>query len=153
MALRDITILGFDDCLRKKSRTVDKIDKRLLILLEDMLDTMYHEQGVGIAAPQVGVLRRVMIIDIGDGSIEFINPVIIDQSGEQIDKEGCLSVPGFVGNVSRSSYIKVRALDRYGKTFELEGTGLLARAICHEVDHLDGVLFVDRCEPYEKAED
>lgn len=153
MALRDIALLDINECLRKKSRTVDKIDKRILMLLDDMLDTMYHADGVGIAAPQVGILRRVMIIDIGEGPIEFINPEIIEQSGEQIEKEGCLSVPGLFGNVSRPSNVRVRALDRNGKTFELEAAGLMARAICHEMDHLDGILFVDRCEPYEKTED
>jgi len=153
MALRDIAILDINECLRKKSRTVDKIDKRILILLDDMLDTMYHADGVGIAAPQVGILRRVMVVDIGDGPIEFINPEMIEQSGEQIDNEGCLSVPGLVGSVCRPSFVKVKALDRDGNTFELEGIGLLARAICHEMDHLDGILFVDKCEPYEKTED
>jgi len=153
MALRDIALLDINECLRKKSRTVDKIDKRILMLLDDMLDTMYHADGVGIAAPQVGVLKRVIIIDIGDGPIEFINPEIIEQSGEQIDNEGCLSVPGLVGAVSRPSYVKVKAIDRDGNPFELEGKGLLARAICHETDHLDGVLFVDKCDPYEKTED
>jgi peptide deformylase len=153
MALRDIAILDLNECLRKKSRTVEKIDKRVLVLLEDMLDTMYYAQGVGIAAPQVGVLKRIMIVDVGNGPIEFINPEMIEQSGEQIDTEGCLSVPGLAGNVTRPSYVKVKALDRNGKSFELEGTALLARAICHEMDHLDGVLFVDRCEPFEKTED
>jgi peptide deformylase len=153
MALRDIAILDINECLRKKSRAVEKIDKRVLALLEDMLDTMYFAQGVGIAAPQVGILKRIMIVDVGEGPIEFINPEMIEQSGEQIDKEGCLSIPGLIGNVSRPSYVKVIALDRSGKTFELEATGLLARAICHEMDHLDGILFVDRCEPYENSED
>ena len=153
MALRDIAVIDINECLRKTSRTVDKIDRRMLILLDDMLDTMYHADGVGIAAPQVGILRRVMIIDIGEGPIEFINPEIIEQSGEQIEKEGCLSVPGLFGNVSRPSNVRVRALNRNGKAFELEAAGLMARAICHEMDHLDGILFVDRCEPYEKTED
>jgi len=153
MALRDLAIVDKDECLRKKSRNVDKIDKRILVLLDDMRDTMYDAQGVGIAAPQVGVLRRVMIIDIGDGPIEFINPEMIEQSGEQLDKEGCLSVPGLVGLVLRPAYVKVNAQDRYGELFEVEGTGLLARAICHELDHLDGILIIDKCKPEEISED
>lgn len=151
MAIRELATIDVNECLRKKSRVVEKIDKRVLILLEDMLDTMYYAQGVGIAAPQVGVLKRVIIVDIGEGPICFINPEIIEQKGEQIGTEGCLSVPGMEGSVARPLYVKVKALDRNGESFEMEGTDLFARAICHEIDHLNGVLFVDRCEPYEKA--
>jgi len=144
LALRRIANIEYDESLRKISRPVEKIDKRILVLLEDMLDTMYDAKGVGIAAPQVGVLRRVAIVDIGEGPIEFINPEIIDQSGEQTEIEGCLSVSGFTCSVIRPNYVKVKASSRNGDSFELEGTGLLARAICHEIDHLNGILIIDK---------
>jgi len=146
LALRRIARIEYDESLRKISRPVEKIDKRILVLLEDMLDTMYDAKGVGIAAPQVGVLRRVAIVDIGEGPIEFINPEILDQSGEQTEIEGCLSVPGFTCRVIRPDFVKVKALNRNGDSFELEGTGLLARAICHEIDHLNGILIIDKID-------
>lgn len=145
MALREIVQIG-DPILRKKAKKVEKIDDRLIQLLDDMAETMYHADGVGLAAPQVGVLKRVAVIDIGDGIIELINPEIIETSGEQIDAEGCLSVAGETGEVKRPYVVKVRAQDRHGNTFEIEGEELLARAFCHEIDHLDGVLFVDKVE-------
>lgn len=152
MAIRNIRELG-DDILRKKCRNVDVIDDRILVLLEDMADTLYDSNGVGLAAPQVGVLKRIALIDIGDGLIELINPEIVSASGEQNDKEGCLSVPGKWGYVSRPNKVKVRALDRNGNEFEIEGKELLARAFCHEIDHLDGVLFVDKVSEYVEVDD
>ena len=146
MALRNLVIEA-DPLLRKTSRPVEEITPRIIKLLDDMADTMYYGgRGIGIAAPQVGVLRRVFIVDVGDehGLIEFINPEIIEVSGSQIDNEGCLSVPGKTCEVERPSHIKVKAMDRNGNEFELEADDLLARCICHENDHLNGVLFIDK---------
>ena len=146
MALRNLVLEG-DPLLRKTSRLVDEITPRIIKLLDDMADTMYYGgRGIGIAAPQVGVLRRVFIVDVGDehGLIEFINPEILEASGSQTDNEGCLSVPGKTCEVERPSHIKVKATDRNGNEFELEADGLLARCICHENDHLNGVLFIDK---------
>ena len=145
MAIRQIAQIG-EPVLRKKSKVVEKFDQKLIDLLEDMADTMYEADGVGLAAPQVGILKRVVVIDVGDGIIELINPEIIETSGEQIDAEGCLSVVGETAEVKRPYVVKVRAQDRHGNTFEIEGEELLARAFCHEIDHLDGVLFVDKVE-------
>lgn len=145
MALRQIVQIG-EPVLRKISKKVDKIDDKLIQLLDDMVDTMYEADGVGLAAPQVGILKRVVVIDIGDGVIELINPEIIATSGEQVDEEGCLSVVGESGAVKRPNIVKVRAFNRQGQQFEIEGEGLLARAFCHEIDHLDGVLFVDKIQ-------
>ena len=145
MALRKIVQIG-EPVLRKKSKKVEKIDEKIIQLLDDMADTMYQEDGVGLAAPQVGILKRVAVIDIGDGIIELINPEIIETSGEQIDDEGCLSVIGEVGIVKRPYKVKVRAYNRKGQLFEIEGEELLARAFCHEIDHLEGILFVDKIE-------
>lgn len=145
MALREVVQIG-EPVLRKKSKKVEKIDEKIIQLLEDMADTMYHFDGVGLAAPQVGILKRIAVIDIGDGIIELINPEIIQTSGEQIDDEGCLSVVGEVGEVKRPYKVKVRAFNRNGQLFEIEGEELLARAFCHEIDHLDGVLFVDKIQ-------
>ena len=146
MALRNLVLEG-DPLLRKTSRPVDEITPRIIKLLDDMADTMYYGgRGIGIAAPQVGVLRRVFIVDVGDehGLIEFINPEILEASGSQTANEGCLSVPGKTCEVERPSHIKVKATDRNGNEFELEADGLLARCICHENDHLNGVLFIDK---------
>ena len=146
MALRNLVIEG-DPLLRKKSRTVDEITPRIIKLLDDMADTMYFEnRGIGIAAPQVGVLRRVFVVDVGDehGKIEFINPEILETSGSQTDNEGCLSVPGKTCPVTRAEYVKVKALDRDGNEFTIEGEGLLARCILHEYNHLEGILFIDK---------
>ncbi len=143
MAVREIRKDG-DEVLRKVCRKVDVIDDRILTLLDDMKETMYKAEGVGLAASQVGVLRRVVVIDIGDGPIELINPVIVYESGEQLEEEGCLSVPGIRGQVKRPAKVIVRAMNRKGETFELEGEELLAIACCHEIDHLNGVLFTDK---------
>ena len=147
MALREIKHYERDEILRKKSRPVDKIDDRILILLDDMAETMYKAEGVGLAAPQVGILRRVVVIDIGEGIIELINPEIVEQEGEQAAMEGCLSIPGLTGKVNRPSRVVVTALDRHRQKITLEGNELLARALCHEIDHLDGVLYIDKIEP------
>ena len=146
MALRNLVLEG-DPLLRKTSRPVEEITPRIIKLLDDMADTMYYGgRGIGIAAPQVGVLRRVFIVDVGDehGLIEFINPEILEVSGSQTDNEGCLSVPGKTCEVERPSHIKVKAMDRNGNEFELEADDLLARCICHENDHLNGILFIDK---------
>lgn len=144
MAIRKIVILGEDDVLRKHARRVDKFDKRLRTLLEDMADTMYAADGVGLAAPQVGILKRVVVIDVGDGLIELINPVIVSQEGSVIAPEGCLSVPGRRGTVERPEKVVVQAQNRDGKEIQLQAEGLLAVAMCHEIDHLDGIVYVDK---------
>lgn len=143
MALRNIRKFG-DDILRKKCREVDKIDERLLILIEDMKETMYEAEGVGLAAPQVGILKKLFVIDIGEGPLVFINAEILETSGSQIDEEGCLSLPGETKEVMRPNYVRARALNEKGEEFEIEGEELLARAILHEYDHLNGTLFIDR---------
>ncbi len=133
-----------DETLRKISRPVDVITPRILTLLDDMLETMRDADGCGLAAPQVGILRRVVVIEVEPGSpIELINPKIIARAGEQQEQEGCLSVPGRWGITSRPAHVTVRAVNRFGKTFDISGSGLLARAFCHEIDHLDGRLFTD----------
>lgn len=145
------TILNVDtdnETLRKKSREVEKIDDRILTLLDDMAETMYDANGVGLAAPQVGVLKRVVVIDVGDGLIELINPVITYKKGEQINPEGCLSVPGKTGTVVRPEKVKVRALNRHGEEINIDADGLLAIALCHEIDHLSGTLYIDNVIAY-----
>lgn len=144
VAIRDIKHYQKDDILRKKSKPVDKIDDRIITLLDDMADTMYNADGVGLAAPQVGILKRVVVIDVGDGIIELINPEILWKKGEQDGEEGCLSIPGYSANVRRPARVKVKALNRNGEEIEIVGEDLLARALCHEIDHLDGILFIDR---------
>lgn len=144
MAIRKIVILGEDDVLRKRSRRVDKFDKRLRTLLDDMAQTMYKADGVGLAAPQVGILKRVVTIDIGEGLIELVNPVIVESEGAVVGAEGCLSVPGRRGTVERPERVVVQAQNRDGKEITLEAEGLLAVAMCHELDHLDGVVYVDK---------
>jgi len=151
MAIRNILKMG-ESLLNKKSKQVVDFNDRLHTLLDDMADTMYKEDGVGLAAPQVGVLRRAVVVDIGEGLIELINPVIVETSGEQTDLEGCLSVVDYIGEVTRPNYVKVKAQDRFGKDIEVEGEGFLARAFCHEIDHLEGILFVERVEDTEKGE-
>ena len=145
MAIRSIRLNG-DDVLRKKSKVVEKIDGRTLTLIKDMIDTMYEADGVGLAAPQVGILKRIFVIDVydGEGARVFINPEINKTSGEQIDEEGCLSLPGESEEVKRAYYVKVKAINENGEEFILEAEELLARAVLHENDHLDGVLFIDR---------
>jgi len=147
MALRNIMNYQTDDILRKKARVVEKVDGRILTLLEDMAETMYDANGAGLAAPQVGVLRRVIVIDDGTGLIKLINPVIVKAIGEQQEIEGCLSIPGIYGLVKRSEKVIVRALNEHGQSVELEGSGLLAQAFCHEIDHLNGILFIDKIIP------
>ena len=143
MAIRNIVTLG-DDVLRKVCRTQMQFDERLHTVLDDMKDTMYKAEGVGLAAPQIGILRRYCIIDVGDGLIELINPVIVETEGEQTDTEGCLSLPGKFSEVKRPMKVTVRAQDRNGNNFTVTGEGLKARALCHEIDHLDGILYIDR---------
>ncbi|NLV75737.1 MAG: peptide deformylase [Tissierellia bacterium] len=143
MAIRQIRYIG-DPLLRKVSREVTEIDDRIKILLEDMVDTMYKEEGIGLAAPQVGVLRRVVVIDVGEGVLKLINPELIYEEGENIDIEGCLSVPNRAGKVKRPEKVKVKYIDETGEEKVIEGTGLLAKALCHEIDHLDGILFIDK---------
>ena len=136
-----------DTALRLKSRPVTDINKRILTLLDDMTETMRHADGVGLAAPQIGVLRRVVVIECEPGNVlELINPVIVEKSGEQHELEGCLSVPGRQGYTDRPMHVKVEALNRNGEKITLEGEGLLARAFCHEIDHLDGILYIDHAE-------
>lgn len=142
MAIRNIVKDG-DPILKKKCRPVEKFDKKLAILLDDMAETMHQANGVGLAAPQVGMLRRVVVIDVGEGVIELVNPKIVAYSGEQEGVEGCLSFPGEWGLAKRPNYVKVRAQDRNGEEFEIDGEELLARAFCHEIDHLNGVVFKD----------
>lgn len=143
MAIRNIVKKG-DDILRKICRTQFNFDDKLALILDDMKETMYKADGVGLAAPQVGILRRFCIVDVGDGLIELVNPVIMEQSGSQIGQEGCLSIPDEYGEVERPMYVKVRAQDRFGNNFTVEGEGLKARALCHEIDHLDGILYIDK---------
>lgn len=143
MAVRKILRIG-DETLRRKARPVELFDKRLHTLLDDMAETMYDAEGAGLAAPQVGILRRVVVIDVGEGIIELINPEILSAEGEQINPEGCLSIPGRRCTVARPQKVVVKALDRNGDLFELTGEGFLAIAVSHELDHLDGVLYVDK---------
>ena len=145
MALRTIRVQG-DPVLEKICKPVKELTPRTRELIEDMLDTMYEANGVGLAAPQVGILKRIVVIDVGEGPIVLINPQIIESSGEQTGEEGCLSVPGKFGIVTRPDRVKVRAFDENMNEFEMEGEGLLARAFCHELDHLDGKLYVELAE-------
>ena len=147
MALRTILTEG-EDTLYRKSREVVKFDDRLHALLDDMAETMNQANGVGLAAPQVGILRRVVVVDTGDGILELVNPTIIETDGEQEGPEGCLSVPGKYGLVKRPYYAKVRAQDRNGEWFEAEGEELIARCFCHELDHLDGIVYTQVMERY-----
>ena len=145
MALRKIRTEG-DPVLTKVSRPVTEMTPKLRTLIFDMLDTMYEEMGVGLAAPQVGILKRVVTIDVGDGPMVLINPEILETSGEQTGDEGCLSVPGMAGQVTRPNYVKVRAFDEDMEEVVYEGTELLARAFCHEIDHLDGKMYTELVE-------
>ncbi|MBQ1608279.1 MAG: peptide deformylase [Lachnospiraceae bacterium] len=145
MALREIRIQG-DPVLNKVCRPVETLTPRLQELIDDMLDTMYEAQGVGLAAPQVGVLRRIVVIDVGEGPIVMINPEILETAGEQCGMEGCLSVPGKAAEVTRPNYVKAKALNENMEEFIIEGEELLARAICHELDHLDGHMYTEIAE-------
>lgn len=143
MAIRNIVKVG-DDVLRKICRTQMTFDEKLWSLLDDMAETMYKADGVGLAAPQVGILRRVCVVDVGDGLIELINPVITEKSGSQKGNEGCLSVPDRFEEVTRPNKVTVKAQNRMGENIEIKAEGFLARAFCHEIDHLDGILYIDR---------
>lgn len=146
MAIRNIREVG-DAVLEKVSKEVKEVDRKMITLINDMLDTMYESGGVGLAAPQVGILKRVVVIDVteeGDDPIILINPVIIETEGEQTGDEGCLSIPGKVGTVTRPNYVKVKAFNENMEEIILEGTELKARAFCHEIDHLDGILYKER---------
>ena len=146
MAIRNIREMG-DPVLNKTCKPVTEVTERIAELIEDMFETMYDADGVGLAAPPVGILKRIVVIDVtGEDPILLINPVIIETSGEQTGNEGCLSLPGKTGVVTRPNYVKVRAYDEEMKPFEIEGTELLARAFCHEIDHLDGHLYVEKVE-------
>lgn len=143
MALREIRF-SEDPILRKKSKKITEVTEKIKVLLEDMVDTMNKAEGVGLAAPQVGILRRAVVIDVGEGPIKLLNPEILEVNGEVIDIEGCLSVPGRSGTVNRPEWVKIRYMDLEGEEKILEGNGLMARAICHEIDHLDGILYIDK---------
>jgi len=146
MAIRKIRTIG-DEVLVKRCKEVTEMTPRIKELIQDMFDTMYEEFGVGLAAPQVGILKRITVIDVtGEDPMVLINPRIVESSGEQVGNEGCLSVPGKTGIVRRPDYVKAVALNEEMQPIEIEGTGLLARAICHELEHLDGKLYVDRVE-------
>ena len=146
MAIRNIRIMG-DPILEKVCKEVKEVTPRTQELIDDMLETMYDANGVGLTAPQVGILKRIVVIDVtGEDPIVLINPRILETSGEQTGGEGCLSLPGKSGTVTRPNYVKVRAYDRNMKPFEMEGTELLARAFCHEIDHLDGHMYVEKVE-------
>ena len=146
MAIRNIRIMG-DPILEKVCKEIKEVTPRIKELIDDMLETMYDANGVGLAAPQVGVLKRIVVIDVtGEDPIVLINPRILETSGEQTGGEGCLSLPGKSGTVTRPNYVKVKAYDRDMKPFEIEGTELLARAFCHEIDHLDGHMYVEKVE-------
>jgi peptide deformylase len=149
MAIRNIVQVG-DDVLRQKCETVETFDEKLWALLDDMKDTVKKEKGAGLAAPQVGVLRRVVVVDVDEGYFEFINPVILQQKGEQNGWEGCLSVRGKSGIVSRPMKVKISFFDRNGDKYLLQAKGFFARAICHELDHLDGVLYIDKASHIQK---
>ncbi len=151
MAIRNIVKHG-DDVLTKKCRKVEVFDQRLCDLVEDLFDTLYDSGGAGLAAPQVGVLRRIAVVDIGDGPYELINPEIIETDGEQYGAEGCLSYPGQFGMVKRPNYVKIKAQDRTGVWHEYEGEELLARAFCHETDHLDGNMFMRLVDEWVEVE-
>lgn len=143
MALRNVVEVG-DPVLTKKCRVVDNFDEKLSVIIDDMLDTMYAKDGVGLAAPQIGLLKRIVVIDIGEGPIELVNPEITMKEGEQREMEGCLSLPGKYGQTIRPKKVQVKAQDRNGKWQVFSGEDLLARAFCHELDHLDGIMFTQR---------
>ena len=145
MAIREIREMG-DEVLEKKCKPIKMMTPRTMELIEDMFDTLYESGGVGLAAPQVGILKRIVVIDIGEGPFLLINPEIVETSGSQTGSEGCLSLPGKAGQVTRPNYVKVKALDVNMEPVEYEGTELLARAFCHELDHLDGIMYVEHVE-------
>ena len=146
MGIRQIRVVGEDDCLNKVCKPVEKMTLRMKILINDMLDTMYDADGVGLAAPQVGILRRIAVVDVGEGPVILVNPVVVETSGEQTGQEGCLSVPNKSGQVTRPNYAKVEALDENMESRIIEGEGLFARALLHEIDHLDGHIYTEKVE-------
>lgn len=148
MALRNIRVLGQDgdEILRKTAKEVTEMTPKIRELIDDMFDTMYEANGCGLAAPQVGIRKRIVVIDCGDDPIVLINPVILETSGEQTGSEGCLSVPGKCGTVTRPNYAKVKAFDEDMNEYIVEGEELIARCLCHEIDHLDGIMYVDKVE-------
>jgi len=158
MALRKIRMYG-DSVLEKPTKVVTAVTPRIKELIDDMIDTMHDAEGVGLAAPQVGVLRKIVVIDVGEGPRIFINPRVIETEGEQTGEEGCLSLPGKCGIVTRPNYVKAMAYDMDMNEFEIEGTDLFARAMCHEFDHLEGIMYVDKAEggikdvTYEEVDD
>jgi peptide deformylase len=152
MAIRNIVCEG-DDILKKRAKEVTEINEKIIMLLDDMAETMKSKDGVGLAANQVGMLKRIFIADVGDGVIELINPEILEIKGSQFEEEGCLSVPGLIGKVQRPEYVKITGLNRKGKQITLEGTELLARVFCHETDHLNGELFIDKAKDIREAEE
>ena len=139
-----------DDILRDKARVVTKFGQNIAKLLDNMKDTMYANKGVGLAAPQIGISKRVIVVDVGEGPIELINPEIIDVDGTQTDSEGCLSIPNVMGDVTRAFRVEVKGLDRGGNEIKVTGEGFLARALQHEIDHLDGILFIDKAKNLRK---
>ncbi|MCI8893079.1 MAG: peptide deformylase [Lachnospiraceae bacterium] len=143
MALRAIRVMG-DEILTKACREVKEMTPKYCQLVDDMLETMYEANGVGLAAPQVGILRRIAVVDIGEGPIVLVNPVILETSGEQTGDEGCLSLPGKAAEVTRPNYVRVRTYDENMEEYEIEGEELLARALCHEIEHLDGHMYVEK---------
>ena len=147
MGLRKI-LTDKDPSLHKVCRPVEKFDGRLHKLLDDMVETMQDAHGVGLAAPQIGILRRVVVVDTGDGVLELVNPTLLETSGEELGPEGCLSVPGKYGLVKRPYFVKVKAQDRYGEWFEAEGEELIGRCFCHENDHLDGIVYTEVMDRY-----
>lgn len=152
MAIRNIVKLG-DEILTKKCREVKEINDRIICLLDDMHDTLIESGGVGLAAPQVGVLKRIALVDTGDAILELINPEILYTEGEQTDAEGCLSYPGKYGMVTRPNIVKIRATDRHGAEYEYTGEGLTARAFCHEIDHLNGRFFTELVTEWVETDD
>ncbi|MFZ5649422.1 MAG: peptide deformylase [Bacillota bacterium] len=150
MAVYGIVLKG-DGVLRERAKEVPRITPNIIKLLNNMRDTMYANKGVGLAAPQIGVSKRVIVVDVGEGLIEVINPEVLDLRGEILDLEGCLSIPEVVGDVKRAAEIRVRGLDREGREIELKAEGYLARAFQHEIDHLDGILFIDKAENIRKV--
>lgn len=152
MAVYRIVLYGEDDVLREKAKPIAKINESVHKLLDDLRDTMYSNKGVGLAAPQIGVLKRAIVVDAGEGLIELINPEILEASGKEADLEGCLSIPGVLGEVERAASVVVQGLDREGREIKVQANGFCARALQHEIDHLDGVLFIDRAVKIRKAE-
>jgi len=152
LAVYRIVLYGEDDVLREKAKPITKINESVHKLLDDLRDTMYSNKGVGLAAPQIGVLKRAIVVDAGEGLIELINPEILEASGKETDLEGCLSIPGVLGEVERAASVVVQGLEREGREIKVQANGFCARALQHEIDHLDGILFIDRAVKIRKAE-